>query len=141
MILQYKGFNNNQCYIEAETITWANVWVGKETQQYRNGGDRFSIREKLREQGEKEQDDLLYIEEMHDAVDRLIQSETGTITDEIVYCVGDTRFDQLENVFVVMLSGQNLSKTYLFNRGVYLLNNYGKTVQKIAQEKNSKKIQ
>ena len=30
MILQYKGFNNNWCYEEAETIIFANVWVGKE---------------------------------------------------------------------------------------------------------------
>lgn len=41
MILQYKGFNNNWCYEEAETIIFANVWVGKETKDYRRGGVRY----------------------------------------------------------------------------------------------------
>ena len=34
MILQYKGFNNNWVYEEAEVITSAVVWVGKETCDY-----------------------------------------------------------------------------------------------------------
>lgn len=35
MVLQYKGFNNNWIYEEAEVITSAVVWVGKETRAYR----------------------------------------------------------------------------------------------------------
>jgi hypothetical protein len=38
MILQYKGFNNNWVYEEADTIASAVVWVGKETRDYRKGG-------------------------------------------------------------------------------------------------------
>ena len=41
MILQYKGFNNTWVYEEAEIITSAVVWVGKETRDYRKGGVRY----------------------------------------------------------------------------------------------------
>lgn len=130
MILQYKGFNNNWVYEEAEVVTSAVVWVGKETQDYREGGVRYKKKyENLhgREIGEA---DLAYVEEMHEAVDRLIKNETHC-SDEIIYKI-DKPFDQMENVTVVTLNDKNKSVTYVFESGVYLLNSKGQTVQKLA---------
>ncbi len=134
MILQYKGFKNNWCYEEANTITWANVWVGKETRDYRKNGVRYNLyikdRDKLRGQCIAELD-LKYVKEMHEAVDRLIKKETNC-SDNIIYLIGDKRFDELENVCVVTLKDKDKYTTYVFVEGVYLLNNSGGTVQKIV---------
>lgn len=134
MILQYKGFNNNWCYEEAETIIFANVWVGKETRDYRKDGMRHKFHtEKLQKcssEEERESLKLKYVQEMHNAVDKLIKEETNCY-DNIVYHI-DSRFDDMENVSVVTLMDKNKTITYVFENGVYLLNNRGQTVQRIA---------
>ena len=124
MILQYKGFNNNWCFEEADIITSATVWVGKETRGYRKGGVRYEQKQKLN------QDDLAYVKELHDAVNRLIMEETHC-SDEIIYHI-DKHFDEMENVVVVTLSDRNKNITRVFESGVYLLNSKGQTVQKLA---------
>ena len=124
MILQYKGFNNNWCFEEADTITSAVVWVGKETREYRKGGVRYEQKQKLN------QDDLAYVKELHNAVDKLIMEETHC-DDEIAYHI-DKPFDEMENVVVVMLRDRNKDITRVFESGVYLLNSKGQTVQKLA---------
>ena len=125
MILQYKGYNNNWVYEEADIITQAVVWVGKETRDYRKGGIRYEHKKN------SNQDDLAYVREMHEAVDRLIKEETHCNSDEIVYHINSS-FDQMENVTVVTLSDKNKNITRVFESGVYLLNNKGQTVQKLA---------
>lgn len=134
MILQYKGFNNNWCYEEAETIVFANVWVGKETRDYRKDGVRYKLHtEELQKCGSEEERESLrlkYVQEMHNAVDKLIKEETNCY-DNIVYHI-DGRFDDMENVSVVTLMDKNKTITYVFENGVYLLNNRGQTVQRIA---------
>ena len=74
MILQYKGFNNNWIYEEAETITHAVVWVGKETRDYREGGVRHSLKysEEYMRGRSKEEVDLAYVNEMHKCIKLLI---------------------------------------------------------------------
>ena len=129
MILQYKGFNNNWCYEEAETITQAVVWVGKETRDYRKGGIRYE-KKYLLDGNTSEEVDLRYVKEMHDAVDRLIRKETGC-SGEIVYHI-DKPFDEMENVTVVTLTDRGKNITRVFDGGVYLLNSKGQTVQRLA---------
>lgn len=136
MILQYKGFNNNWCYTEAETIVWANVWVGKETRDYRENGTRWELHQKelgnCKTTEEKQSLMLKYAREMHNAVDKLIQKETNCYND-IIYHI-DGKFDEMENVCVVSLKDKNqaVPVTHVFNNGVYILNNHGQTVQKIS---------
>lgn len=134
MILQYKGFNNNWCYEEAETIIFATVWVGKETRDYRDGGKRSKIQaEELQNCNSEEEKDSLklkYVKELHDAVNRLIKKETNCY-DDIVYHINGC-FDKMENISVVTLQDKNKAITYVFDQGVYLLNNRGQTVQRIA---------
>ena len=124
MILQYKGFNNNWIYEEADTITSAVVWVGKETRDYREDGVKYKQKQKLN------QDDLAYAEELHKAVDKLIMEETHC-ADEIVYHI-DNPFNEMENVVVITLRDRNKYVTRVFEDGVYLLNGKGQTVQKLA---------
>ena len=136
MILQYRGFNNVWCYEEADIVSWANVWVGKETRDYRAGGVRHEFHLQDTEGLSKEETaskDLKYVSEMHKAVDKLIQEETHFYSDEISYHV-DKPFDQLENVCVVMMNTKGKSSyTKVFeNKDVYLLNNHGQTVQRIS---------
>ena len=137
MVLQYKGFNNNWVYEEAEVITSAMVWVGKETRDYRKGGIRYEKKyeelyknDKTPTQSDLDKADLDYVVEMHKAVDRLIQDETHC-GDEIVYHI-DKPFDQMDNVIVVTLNDKNKNVTYVFESGVFLLNSKGHTVQKLA---------
>ena len=134
MILQYKGFNNNWCYEEAETIVFANVWVGKETRDYRKDGIRYKLHteelQKCGSEDERESMRLKYVQEMHNAVDKLIKEETNCY-DNIVYHI-DGCFDNMENVSVVTLMDKNKTITYVFENGVYLLNNRGQIVQRIA---------
>ena len=136
MILQYKGFNNNWCFEEAETITFANVWVGKETQDYREGGCRHKIHleelQKCTSEEEKNKLQFKYAKEMHDAVDKLITEETH-FCDDIVYHIKG-KFDKMENVCTVMLADKNRQIVYVFDQdhGVYLLNSRGQTVQRLA---------
>ena len=137
MVLQYKGFNNNWVYEEAEVITSAVVWVGKETRAYRKGGVRYKKKYselykdgKTPDQSDLNKVDLDYVAEMHKAVDRLIREETHC-GDEIVYHI-DKPFDKMENVTVVTLNDKNKNVTRVFESGVYLLNSKGQTVQKLA---------
>lgn len=141
MVLQYRGLKNNWCFEEADRITWANVNVSKETRDYRKGGKRHDlhledVKKKNLVQYKDKDFELEYVHEMHHAVDELIRQETGTSTD-IVYLIGDKRFDELENVAVVMLSGKNIDVTYIFDMtygsdcSVYILNSNGGTVQRI----------
>ena len=124
MILQYKGFNNNWCFEEADIITSAVVWVGKETRDYRKGGKKYKP------------DDLAYMDELHTAVNRLIAEETHCAdgSGDIVYHTYKS-MAELENVVVVMLADRNKYITHVFENGtnsVYLLNSKGQTVQKLA---------
>lgn len=130
MVLQYKGFNNNWVYEEAETVTSAVVWVGKETRDYRKGGIRYEKKYENLHGREVGEIDLSYVKEMHEAVDRLIREETHC-GDEIVYHI-DKPFDQMENVTVVTLNDRNKNVTRIFESGVYLLNGKGQTIQKLA---------
>lgn len=131
MILQYKGFNNNWVYEEAEIITSAVVWVGKETHDYRRDGDKYKEKYKNLHGLEIAEADLSYVQEMHEAVDKLIREETHCGSGEIVYHI-DKPFDQMENVTVVTLNDKNKNITRVFESGVYLLNSKGQTVQKLA---------
>lgn len=136
MILQYKGFKNNWCYIEAETIVWANVWVGKETRDYRKDGIRWKHLQKTLEECQNEEQkssvSLHYVQEMHNSVNKLIKEETNCY-DDIVYHI-DGKFDDMENVCVVTLMDKNMANpcTYVFDKPVYLLNNHGQTVQRLS---------
>ena len=136
MVLQYKGFNNNWCYTEAETIVWANVWVGKETRDYRKDGIRWKKhQEELKQCNDANEDSSLrlrYAQELQNAVNKLIKDETNCY-DDIIYHI-DGRFDDMENVCVVSLMDKNMSNPYtcVFNKPVYLLNNHGQTVQRLS---------
>ena len=133
MILQYKGFNNVWCYEEAETICFANVWVGKETKDYREGGVRYRLYEESRNKArgsDRADVDSKYTQELHDAVDKLITRETHC-SDNITYHINGN-FDELDNVCVVTLIDKEKYKTHVFEKGAYLLNNNGHTVQHIS---------
>ena len=134
MILQYKGFNNNWCYEEAETITFANVYVGIETRDYRVGGARHKLYEEESQKCETEEMRetlrLKFIDELHRAVNRLIKKETNCC-DDIAYHIDDP-FESMENITVVTLTDKHKSVTRVFKNGAYLLNSRGQTVQRIA---------
>lgn len=128
MILQYKGFNNNWCYEEAETIIYATVLVGKVTSKYRNGGAEY--KNKYANSDDTEVIGLSYVNKMREEVDNLIVNETGC-SDEIVYLINKP-FDEMENVTVVTLNDKCKNTTYVFDSDVYLLNSKGQTVQRLA---------
>lgn len=117
MILQYKGFNNNWCYEEADVITSAVVYVGEVTESYRNKKNEYK-------------DEIRYADEVYKAVNSFIIKET-CCEDNIAYHTG--MLDQLGNVVVVTLNDKNKNITRVFDNGsVYLLNSNGQTVQRLA---------
>ena len=119
MILQYKGYKNNWCYEEANTITYSVVYLGDILDNIHcTDGYEMNLEE------------IKYIQK---EVDEYILKETGCTN--IVYNIGDTPFKDMKNVYVVNLSGDGRDDKYIthvFTKGVYLLNNSGKTVQKIC---------
>lgn len=118
MVLQYKGYNNNWIYEEAEIITHAVVYVGDVIKSYRDNKNLM--------------DELFYKSEIRKAIDKLIREETACDSEEIVYNIGNKPIDQLTNVTVVMLEDRNKNVTHVFEDGVYLLNSRGQTVQRLA---------
>lgn len=134
MILQYKGFNNNWTYEEADIITWAMVYIGRETQKYRKDGVRYKYYIERREaahEDDKWEIDLDYNSEIYRAVEKIIQKETKCY-ENIIYSLNDMKIRNIDNICIVTLQGRGSNKTYAFFNGVYLLNDRGGTVQKIA---------
>lgn len=131
MILQYKGFNNNWAFEEAEEITYAYLNVDEVTKKYR-GDNRpnFEI--------EKEEQDwaLNRVREMQLAVDDYICRKTNAAN--IIYNIGDLPFSEMTTIAVVMLDDKNKHITRVFDKSdsstasVYLLNGKGQTVYKIV---------
>lgn len=136
MILQYKGFNDNWCYEQSNTIVYSKVYVGEITKSFQDGG-QFSynlkdIEKSPIEIGESAEGIALNrVKMMHESVDKFIKEKTNC-ADEIVYLIGDKRFDEMENICVVTLKDKNKYVTYVFDNGVYILNDSGGTVQRIA---------
>lgn len=136
MILQYKNYNNNGwCYEEADKITVSTVGFSpekkeemyKEIEEMKNSSDKWS-----------HFDELMTI---RNYLDNMIRCETEC--DEIAWkLVRDkttalcNRLENTNNFIVITLEGcprQDKNITYAFepNHGIYLLNDYGKTVQKL----------
>ena len=133
MILQYRGSKNNWCYEEANTIIWANVNVKEAINKYRVGGEKYAQRKFELENNpmNARETSLKFSCDMHNEVNELIKKETNCAND-IIYLIGDLIFTEMDNVCVVTLQDKNKLITYVFNSGVYILNNSGGTVQKIA---------
>lgn len=119
MILQYKGYKNNWCYEEANTITYSVVNL-EDCLNNIHCTDNF-------------ENSLEEAKSMQKQVDKYIYEETGCTN--IIYNIGDIPFKDMKTVYVVNLSGEGRDEkyvTYVFTKGVYLLNNSGKTIQKIC---------
>lgn len=117
MILEYKGYNNNWCYEEASVISWAFVSVDKEIESVKNkfNGNTLNLEAEIRI-----------------VIETKIRNETMASSDYISFMIGKTPISELTNICVVILNGKDLNETYVFLSGVYLLNNSGGTVQRIA---------
>ena len=116
MILQYRGFGNNWCYTDAETITFGYVEVEEITSKYRN---RDTSLEETKE---------------------LSDSVNGLIAETVGYAGGIDHISrkalcEISHLAVVTLhrSG-NTGQTYALGDDVtaYLLNDKGRTIQKIS---------
>lgn len=133
MILQYKGFNNNWTYEEADVITYAVVNVDEITSKYRDYKD-LDTHDFLRNVGKREFD-LQRTKKMQNEVDEYICKQTNAVN--IDYHIGDIKFKDMTSILVVMLDDKNKHITRVFNNtntnaGVYLLNSKGQTVQKLV---------
>ena len=117
MILQYKGFNNNWCYEEADIITSATIYLGEVAENYHNKKNEY-------------RNEIAYYDEVYKAINEFIVKETGC-ENEIAYHT-DKQLDKLGNVVVVMLNDRNKNVTRVFENNVYLLNSKGQTVQRLA---------
>lgn len=113
MILQYKGFNNNWTYEEAETITVATVEVTKAKIEANDSDEELNL-----------------IKDVSEKIDQEIRGATNCanityITQKPIYELGYAK--------VAMISDKNKDCAYVFdvNTEVYLLNNSGKTVRKM----------
>lgn len=129
MILQYKGFNNNWTYIYADEITFANVYIGKESNDYVKDGIRYNLY--LEENNIDPYKDSYYIQEGYNAINKIIQKETHCC-DDIIWVTDEKDRFKLQNVCIVMISSKNIIRTYAFDNGAYMLNDYGKTIVRLA---------
>lgn len=115
MILQFKGYKNNWCYEEAEIITFSTIYLGDIIDNCMHN---------------TKEEDVNFYKYLDTAISEYIKEEIHC--EEPKFIIGDTKLDDLTNVYVVHLSGENKNITYVFTKGVYLLNNSGKTIQKIC---------
>lgn len=113
MILQYKGFNNNWTYEEADSITTSTVAITKAEIQEENI--------------EKELEKIGYFSEQ---IRKEIQDATKCnnmvfITDKPLYSLGFVK--------IAIMRDKNKEVTYIFDafKEVYLLSNSGKTVKRL----------
>lgn len=113
MILQYKGFNNNWTYEEANQITVSTAEVTIADIKANDAEEELNLIKKFSEQIEEE----------------IISATHGInityLTNKPIYKCG--------NVKVVILSDKNKEVTYVFDmeQEVYLLNDSGKTIRKV----------
>jgi thymidine phosphorylase len=118
MILQYKGYNENWVFTEADEIAWANVYVGD------------VIKEALcrTHKGPTEA-----VADIHNVVVGKIAAETHSGEDGIVFHIGEKQIKELTNVCAVLLfGGRSRGETYVFDsQTAYILNNNGKTIQRV----------
>lgn len=133
MILQYKGFNNNWTYEEADTITYAVVNVDEITSKYRDYKD-LDTHDLLSNVGRKDFD-LQRARKMQNEVDEYIYKQTNAAN--IIYNIGNLKFKDMTSILVVMLDDKNKHITRVFDNvntdtSVYLLNGKGQTVQKLV---------
>lgn len=133
MILQYKGFNNNWTYEEADVITYAMVNVDEITSKYRDYKD-LDTHDLLTNVGRREFD-LQRARKMQNEVDEYICKQTNAAN--IVYHIGNLKFTNMTSILVVMLDDKNKHVTRVFDNvntdtSVYLLNGKGQTVQKLV---------
>ena len=129
MILEYKGFNNNWTYIYADEITFARVYIGKESNDYVKDGLRYNFY--LKENNSDPYQDVHYIQEGYNAIDEIIKKETHC-DDDIIWVTDEKDRFKLQNICVVMISSKNIVRTYAFDNGAYMLNDSGKTVMRLA---------
>lgn len=130
MILQFKGFNSNWSYEEADIITYAYLNVDEITKKYRG-----NTRPDFKTEEDEYNWNLNRSKEMHDATDDYICRQTNAVN--IIYNIGELPFSEMTNVLVVMLDDKNKHIVRVFdttnaNTSVYLLNDKGQTVQKLA---------
>lgn len=114
MILQYKGFNNNWTYEEANQITVSTAEI--------------SIAEIEKSNPEQS---LKVIRDISEKIEEEIVSQTHAGA-EIIYLTNKPIY-RCGTVNVVILSDKNKEVTYVFDteQEAYLLNNAGKTIRKI----------
>lgn len=113
MILQYKGFNNNWTYEEADSITTSTLPITK-AEIHENDSDKEL--EKIR----------YFSEQIHKEIQEATQCNNMTfIMDKPLYSVGFVK--------VAILRDKNKEVTYVFDafKEVYLLSNSGKTVKRL----------
>lgn len=133
MILQYKGFNNNWTYEEADSITYAVVNVDEITSKYRDYKD-LDTHDLLSNVGRKDFD-LQRARKMQNEVDEYIYKQTNAAN--IIYNIGNLKFKDMTSILVIMLDDKNKHITRVFDNvntdtSVYLLNGKGQTVQKLV---------
>lgn len=113
MILQYKGFNNNWVYEEANQIIVSTVETTIADTKANDADEELSLVKELSEQIEEE----------------IISATHGVnityLTNKPIYECGSVK--------VVILSDKNKEVTYVFDmeKEVYLLNSSGKTIRKV----------
>lgn len=129
MILQYKSFNNNGwCYEEADKITVSTVGFSPEKKE-----EMYKEIDKVKK-NKNMWSPLDEITAIHDYIENMIKCETKC--DEISWKLIRDKLQNINNFIVITLEGcprQDKNITYVFeqNHGIYLLNDYGKTVQRL----------
>lgn len=113
MILQYRGFNENWTYEEADSITTATVAITK-----------AEIHE---DDSDKELEKIRYFaEQIHKEIQEATKCNNMVfITDKPLYSLGYVK--------LAILREKNKEVTYVFDafKEVYLLSNSGKTVKRL----------
>lgn len=131
MILQYKGFNRNWCYTEAETVTYVTIDVSDTIRKVKNQLVNQNVNDST------DADNLSRLRVIREAVEKQIADETSWGGSLIYMTEGS--IEDADSLCIVMLERGDSASTnvvYVFSAGkrktVYLLNSDGKTVNRIC---------
>lgn len=114
MILQYKGYNENWVFVEAENITWCVCNV-------RNIINTYEVKYGL--------------SRCYDELKAFLITETHC-SDNISFILNEHMLHELDNIHVITLHDSSKYITYVLVDGGYLLNENGKTIMKFPSTFN-----
>ena len=117
MVLKYRGFKENWCYVEAPSFTIR----------------RFVMPEfSSPNEDESQEAQTKKINDAYRKAEEYIRLQMGLADEAISFLIGDTNIYDLHNCTAVVPDDRKPRDAFILNREAYLVTDNGKTIERIA---------